>query len=40
MPFTQYPPQERGLEFVVPCESRYGGIITYYPLSLAIGYGI
>jgi len=40
MPFTQYPPQERGLEFVVPCESRYGGIITYYPLSLAVGYGI
>lgn len=40
MPFTQYPPQERGLEFVVPCESRYGGIITYYPLSLAFGEGI
>ena len=40
MPFTQYPPQERGLEFVVPCESRYGGIITYYPLSLSIGEGI
>jgi hypothetical protein len=40
MPFTQYPPQERGLEFVVPCESRYGGIITYYPLSISIGYGI
>lgn len=40
MPFTQYPPQERGLEFVVPCESRYGGIIVYYPLSLTIGEGI
>ena len=40
MPFTQYPPQERGLEFVVPCESRYGGIIIYYPLSLSIGFGI
>ena len=40
MPFTQYPPQERGLEFVVPCESRYGGIITYYPLSIAFGEGI
>ena len=40
MPFTQYPPQERGLEFVVPCESRYGGIIVYYPLSLSIGFGI
>jgi hypothetical protein len=40
MPFTQYPPQERGLEFVVPCESRYGGVIVYYPLSLNIGEGI
>ena len=40
MPFTQYPPQERGLEFIVPCESRYGGVITYYPLSLAFGEGI
>ena len=40
MPYTQYPPQERNLEFVVPCESRYGGIIIYYPLSLNIGVGI
>jgi hypothetical protein len=40
MPFTQYPPQERGLEFIVNCESRYGGIIIYYPLSLSIGEGI
>jgi hypothetical protein len=40
MPFTQYPPQERGLEFIVPCESRFGGIIVYYPLSIAIGEGI
>lgn len=40
MPYTQYPPQERNLAFVVPCESRYGGIIVYYPLSISIGYGI
>lgn len=40
MPFTQYPPQERGLEFIINCESRYGGIIIYYPLSLSIGEGI
>jgi hypothetical protein len=40
MPFTQHQPQERGLEFVVHCESRYGGIIIYYPLSLSIGEGI
>lgn len=40
MPYTQYPPQERNLEFVIPCESRFGGVIVYYPLSLAIGEGI
>lgn len=40
MPYTQYPPQERGLEFIIPCESRYGGVIIYYPLSLTIGEGI
>ena len=40
MPYTQYPPQERGLESIVPCESRLGGVIIYYPLSLSIGEGI
>lgn len=40
LPFTQYQPQERNLEFVIPCESRYGGVSIYYPLSLNIGEGI
>jgi hypothetical protein len=40
MPFTQYAPQERNLEFVIPCESRYGGVTVYYPLSIIIGEGI
>jgi hypothetical protein len=40
MPYTQYAPQERNLEFEVPCESRFGGVIIYYPLSLSIGEGI
>lgn len=40
MPYTQHPPQERVLEFVVPCESRYGGVLFYYPLSANIGEGI
>jgi len=40
MAFTQYPPQERNLEFVVPCESRFGGVTIYYPLSIIIGEGI
>lgn len=40
MPFTQYNPQERNLEFVIPCESRFGGVTIYYPLSIIIGVGI
>lgn len=40
MPFTQYAPQERNLEFVIPCESRYGGVTIYYPLSVIVGEGI
>lgn len=40
LPFTQYAPQERNLEFIIPCESRFGGVSIYYPLSLIIGEGI
>jgi hypothetical protein len=40
LPFTQYAPQERNLEFVIPCESRFGGVTIYYPLSVIIGEGI
>ena len=40
MPFKQYPPQERNLEFEIPCESRFGGLLIYYPLSLSVGEGI
>lgn len=38
--FVQHPPQERNLEFVIPCESRFGGTVVYYPLSVLIGEGI
>ena len=38
--FEQLPPQERGLEFVVPCHQRCGGVIVYKPLSIAKGEGI
>lgn len=31
--FEQFDPQPRNLEFVVPCHSRYGGVIFYYPFS-------
>lgn len=40
MPFTQHPVQERNLEFVVNTESRFGGVLVYYPLSINIGEGI
>ena len=35
-PFEQFPVQERGLEYLIPTHARVGGIICYYPLSIAI----
>lgn len=35
MAFRQYSPQQMGLEFVIPCESRFGGAIIEYPLAFA-----
>ena len=40
MEFYQYPVQEKGLEMVVPCESRTAGLVIYFPLSLLIVPGI
>lgn len=36
----QYAPQQQGLEFVVPVESRYGGTIIEYPLAFAFADGL
>ncbi|CAB4197523.1 Protein of unknown function DUF2184 [uncultured Caudovirales phage] len=36
MAFRQYSPQQQGLEFVIPCESRFGGVIIEYPLAFAL----
>lgn len=38
--FTQLPPQAKGLEYEVPCILQTGGVICYYPLSVAYGDGI
>jgi hypothetical protein len=38
--FEMLPVQERGLEYVVPCHSRFGGCIVYYPLSMVFKTGI
>lgn len=40
VPFEQFAPQERNLEQVVNCHARSGGVIIYYPLSVAILEGI
>lgn len=39
-PFEQFAAEPRGLEFVVPCHARCGGVIVYYPLSVSIIEGI
>ena len=33
--FEQFPPQARGLSFVVPCHARIGGVHMHYPLAVA-----
>lgn len=38
-PFEQLPEERRNLEFTVACHQRTGGVIIYYPLSVAIGEG-
>jgi hypothetical protein len=38
--FEQLTVQERGLEYIVPCHSRIGGVIIYYPLSQRFAYGV
>jgi hypothetical protein len=38
--FEQFPVQERGLEYEINCHSRFGGVLIYYPLSIARGDGI
>lgn len=40
LPFTQYAPQERNLEFVINCEARFAGVSIFYPLSVNIAQGI
>jgi hypothetical protein len=35
-PFEQFPVQEVGLEFEVPCHARCGGVVEYYPLATNI----
>lgn len=38
--FEQFPPQQEGLEVITPCHARCGGVVVYYPLSMAYADGI
>lgn len=38
--FEQLDVEQRGLEFLVPCHARCGGVIVYYPLSIAYADGL
>jgi hypothetical protein len=40
MDVQQYEPEKRNLEYVVPMESRFGGVLIYKPLSIAYADGI
>ena len=35
-PFEQLPPQEKNLEWLIPCHAKVGGVISQYPLSIQI----
>lgn len=39
-PYTQYPPQAKNLELVVPTKGKSGGVICKYPFTIAYGDGI
>jgi hypothetical protein len=36
MPFMQHAPQQEGLAFEIPCESRFAGVLVYYPLAMLL----
>ena len=38
--FEQFPAQPEGMDFVIPCHQRIGGVIIYYPLSMNIKEGV
>jgi hypothetical protein len=38
--FEQFPEQEKGLEYEVPCHQRIGGVLVYYPMAVNIVSGI
>jgi hypothetical protein len=39
-PFEQFSAVQKGMEFEIPCHQSTGGVIVYFPLSVAYGDGI
>jgi hypothetical protein len=39
-PYEQFPPQERGLEYIIATHGRIGGLILFYPLSVTVMEGL
>jgi hypothetical protein len=39
-PFEQFDPLQKGMEFTIPCHSRCGGVIIYYPMAFCYADGI
>lgn len=40
VPFESFPPQLSGMEYVIECHARAGGVFMRYPLTMAYGDGI
>lgn len=40
IPFESFPPQLQGMEYVIECHARCGGVIVRYPLSICYADGI
>lgn len=40
VPFESFPPQAVGMEYVIECHARAGGVVARYPMSMAYGDGI
>lgn len=34
-PFEQFAPQQANLDFTIPCHSRIGGVVVYYPAAMS-----
>jgi hypothetical protein len=37
--FEQFPPEQHNMDFEIACHARIGGVVLYYPLSMAYGDG-